>query len=98
MSDENPKLKLVTSPEWINVREKLKGTWKQKPGWACLQLVKYLGPFSSASNDKIKIVYNYVRGTGFRTGMIKHPCIEKLKIQLSSEIEKRKSKKEWDPS
>ena len=95
MSDANPKNILVRSPAWQAVRKSLLGTWKEKPEWACSQLRKYLGPISKASNDKIKVVMNYLVGTGFRTGTIKHPCITKLRTQLSSEIKKRKAKKEW---
>ena len=46
-------------------------------------------------NDQIKVVMNYLVGTGFRTGAIKHPCITNLRTQLSSEIKKRKAKKQW---
>jgi len=95
MSDENPKNKLVRSEDWQNVRKSLLGNWKEKPDWCCSQLRKYLGSLSTTSNDKIKVVMNYLTGTGFRTGTIKHPCITKLRNQLSSEIKKRKAKKEW---
>lgn len=95
MSDENPRNKLVRSEEWQRVRKSLLGKWKENPEWCCSQLRKYLGSISTTSNDKIKVVMNYLTGTGFRTGTIKHPCITKLRGQLSSEIKKRKSKKEW---
>jgi hypothetical protein len=95
MSDENPKNILVRSQEWQAVRKSLLGQWKKRPEWCCSQLKKYLGSISSTSNDKIKVVMNYLTGTGFRTGTIKHPCISKLRTQLSSEIKRRKAKKEW---
>ena len=95
MSDENPKNKLVRSPEWQAVRKSLLGKWKEKPDWCCSQLRKYLGSISSASNDKIRVVMNYLTGTGFRTGKIKHACITKLRVSMSMEIKKRKAKKEW---
>ena len=47
MSDENPKNKLVRSPEWQAVRKSLLGQWKQRPEWCCSQLRKYLGSISS---------------------------------------------------
>lgn len=96
MSDKNPKNKLVRSSEWQNVRKKLLGQWKERPNWCCSQLRSYLGSVSSASNDKIKVVQNYLVGTGFRTGRIKHPCITKLRAQLSMERKKRRAKKEWN--
>jgi len=95
MSDENPKNVLVRSPEWQAVRKSLLGKWKENPEWCCSQLRKYLGPIESTSNDKIKVVMNYLTGTGFRTGKIKHPCITKLRMQLSMERKKRQAKGEW---
>ena len=95
MSDENPKNKLVNSGAWQAVRKTLLGQWKDRPTWCCSQLRKYLGNVSSTSNDKIKVVMNYLTGTGFRTGRIKHSCITKLRSQMSSEILKRKAQKQW---
>lgn len=95
MSDENPRNKLVRSEAWQKVRKSLLGQWKKRPEWCCSQLRKYLGSVSSASNDKIRVVQNYLTGTGFRTGTIKHPCITQLRTQMSAEIKRRKAKKEW---
>jgi len=95
MSDENPKNKLVRSDAWQAVRKSLLGQWKERPDWCCSQLRKYLGNVSSTSNDKIKVVMNYLTGTGFRTGRIKHACISALRAQMSSEIAKRKAQKQW---
>ena len=96
MSDENPKHKLVTDEEWKKLRSELLGNWKVRPVWCCMKLEQYLSTVSLASNDKIAIVMNYLRGTGFRTGKIQHPCIAKLRTQLSVEIKKRKAKNEWN--
>jgi hypothetical protein len=95
MSDENPKNKLVRSSSWQAVRKSLLGQWSTRPEWCCSQLRKYLGPISGTSNDKIRVVMNYLTGTGFRTGRIKHPCISNLRMQMSSEIKKRKAKGTW---
>jgi hypothetical protein len=95
MSDENPKNKLVRSPQWQAVRKSLLGQWKERPEWCCAQLRRYLGSLSTTSNDKIRVVQNYLTGTGFRTGRIKPPCVIKLRTQLSSEIKLRKSKGTW---
>jgi len=95
MSDENPRNKLVGSAEWESVRKSLLGQWKDKPEWCCSQLRKYLGSVSGASNDKIKVMMNYLTGTGFRTGRIKHSCISAIRTQMSSEIAKRKAQKQW---
>jgi hypothetical protein len=94
MSDQNPKNKLVSSGDWQAVRKRLLGTWSSKPEWACSQLRQYLGSINSASNDKLDVVMNYLVGTGFRTGRIKHPCISALRTQISMERKKRKAKRE----
>ena len=95
MSDENPKNKLVKDPAWQAVRKSLLGKWMKEPEWCCSQLRKYLGNISTTSNDKIRVVQNYLTGTGFRTGKIKHPCISNLRAQLSMERKKRKAKGDW---
>jgi len=95
MSDANPKNKLVGTPEWEKIRKSLLGQWKEKPEWCCSQLREFLGSISNTSNDKIKVIMNYLTGTGFRTGRIKHVCISVLRAQMSSEIARRKAKKEW---
>jgi hypothetical protein len=95
MSDTNPKNVLVNSPEWQRLRKSLLGTWKEDPVSSCEKLKKYLGPLHKTSNDKIRVVMNYLTGTGFRTGKINHPCISMLRSQMSSEIKIRKAKKKW---
>ena len=92
MSDANPKNKLVRDPGWQAVRKSLLGQWMKRPEWCCSQLRKYLGPIGKTSSDKINVVMNYLTGTGFRTGRIKHPCITKLRVQMSMERKKRKSR------
>ena len=81
---------LVQNPKWQIVRRSLVGTWKEKPQWACDQLNKFIGQMSTTSNDKLKIVMNYLTGSGFRTGKISHPCIASLRTQISMEMRKRK--------
>ena len=95
MSDKDPKNVLVKSPEWQKVRQSLLGQWIERPEWCCLQLRKYLGYISTTHKDKIKVVMNYLTGSGFRSGKIKHRCITELRAQLSMERKKRISKGEW---
>lgn len=95
MSDQNPKNVLVKSSEWQAVRQSLLGKWKDHPEWCCSQLRKYLGSISSTSKDKVKVVMNYLVGSGFRIGIINHPCIIKLRTQLSMERKKRQAKGTW---
>jgi hypothetical protein len=86
---------IVKNDEWQAVRKSLLGQWKKRPEWCCSQLRKYIGNYSSAHNEKIRIVMNYLTGTGFRTGTIKHPCITSIRAKLSMEIKKRKAKGTW---
>lgn len=95
MSDQNPKNVLVKSRQWQQVRQSLLGKWKGNPEWCCSQLRKYLGNISSTHKEKIKVVMNYLTGSGFRTGRIKPPCVLKLRAQLSMERKKRQAKGEW---
>jgi hypothetical protein len=88
---------LVKDPEWQKLRMLLIGKWKVKPEWCCQQLRKYLGPISSTSTDKLRIILNYTTGTAFRIGIINPPCVLKLRGEVSAELKKRKfQKKEED--
>jgi hypothetical protein len=55
-----------------------------------------MGLVSSASNNTLRIVMNYVTGTVFRSKTITAPCVAKIRMQISSEIKKRKAMKRWD--
>ena len=87
-----PMKSLVNNPEWQAIRKSLLGQWSKKPTWCCAKLRSYLGSIQGASEDKLRIVMNYLTGTGFRTGTIKHPCISALRAQISAERKKRKFK------
>lgn len=95
MSDQNPRNKLVKSSSWQDVRKSMLGQWKEKPEWCCSQLRNYLGSLSTTSKDKLKVVQNYLVGSGFRMKKITNPCITKLRIQISMERKKRIAKGEW---
>jgi len=84
---------IVKKQEWQNTREKLVGQWKEKPEWCCGVLKKYLGNITKSDYDDLRIVMNYLTGTGFRIGKIKHPCIQTLRINISMELKKRKALK-----
>lgn len=92
----NIKIKdLVKDDEWQAVRKSLLGKWKSEPEKCCSILRKYLGAINKTENKKIRIVMNYLTGSAFRMGKIKHPCIQKIRTELSVEIKKRKAKKQW---
>jgi len=86
---------LVQDKEWQRVRIQLVGQWSVKPQWCCKQLKDYLGPITKTPDKKLKIMMNYLTGTGFRMGKIKHPCIVKIRSQVSMEMKKRKAKGIW---
>lgn len=92
LKEQQQMRQLVQNPKWQEVRRSLVGTWKEKPEWACDQLKKFIGQMSTTSKDKLRIVMNYLTGTGFRTGKIKHQCISSLRMQISMEMRKRKAK------
>lgn len=83
---------LVQNEEWQEVRKSLLGKWKERPEWCCTQLINYLGNISTTSDDKLRIVMNYLTGTGFRSGLIKPTCVVQLRARISAEMKKRKFK------
>ena len=83
----------VKDPNWQKVRESLLGMWIDRPNWCISQLRKYLGSIHSADEKKLKIILNYLTGSGFRSGKIssiKNPPIAKLRAEISAELKKRK--------
>ena len=86
---------IVKDSSWQKVRESLLGKWKENPSWCCNQLRSYLGNINNASNDKIRILMNYLTGSAFRMGKIKSPCITLMRTKLSMEIKKRKAQDKW---
>ncbi len=91
-----PMREIVKDPSWQKVRESLLGQWKGRPEWCCQQLRKWLGPTSKATNTQLRIMMNYLTITPIRMGKIKHPCINKLRLEVSMEWKKRKAKGEWE--
>jgi len=86
---------ITRDPRWQRVRLSLIGQWTSKPDWCCKQLRGYLVSVLGASNDELRIVMNYIVGTAFRIGKIKHKCIQDLRDEISNEIKKRKKDKVW---
>ena len=84
---------LVKDEEWQKLRSSLVGTWKTNPERNCKLLRNYLGNIHNCSYDKLRIVMNYLTGSGFRMGIIKHPCISQLRKDISDEMKLRKTQK-----
>lgn len=90
-----PMKDIVKDPKWQAVRESLLGKWNKDPEWCCAQLRKYIEPISKATVTQLRIMMNYLTITPIRMGKIKHPCINKLRAEISMEMKKRKAKGEW---
>ena len=82
---------LVKDEEWQNLRSSLVGTWKNNPERNCKLLRDYLGNIHTCEYKKLRIVLNYLTGSGFRIGIIKHPCIDSLLNEVREEIKLRKN-------
>lgn len=93
--ERKPVRELVKNQEWQKVRKDLIGKWKSDPIGCCKKLRSFLGSVKSANNDKLRIVMNYLTGTAFRTGRVKHPCITTLRGNISMEMGMRKKSGKW---
>jgi hypothetical protein len=82
---------LVQDPEWQKLRSSFIGTWKTNQTQNCSKLRNYLGNISTCDEKKLRIVMNYLTGSGFRMGKIKHPCIQNLRNDISKELKRRKN-------
>ena len=81
-------------PEWQKIRLDLIGKWRDNYDYCIGRLEKYINDVTKASDGHLCRVYNYLTGSGFRTGRIPlNARAEKLKDLVSAEIAKRSSKK-----
>lgn len=81
---------LVQDKEWQQLRQSLLGKWKNDPIRNCKILRSYLRNISECTEKKLRIVMNYLTGSGFRMGKIKHSCIQSLRNDISKELKRRK--------
>jgi len=81
---------LVKRKDWQDLRESLKGHWSEHPEDCIRKLRSWLGNIKTTEEDKLRIVMNYLVGSGFRLGRIKHPSIQKLRTEISVELRRRK--------
>jgi len=84
---------LVKNQEWQKLRSSLVGTWKTQLEHNVSKLRNFLGNINTTSEDKLRIVMNYLTGSGFRSGRIKSESIQKLRSEISAELQKRKFSK-----
>lgn len=83
------KKELVNLPEWQRLRESLLGTWSKSPEDNVKKLRDFLGDLSTTDERRLRIILNYLTGTGFRLGKISHPSIQKLRTEVSVELKRR---------
>jgi hypothetical protein len=81
---------VVNLPEWQELRKSFIGTWKKTPEENVAKLHSFLGSISETDDRKLRIVHNYLTGSGFRSGNISHPSITKLLNQVREEVKRRK--------
>lgn len=67
---------VVNLPEWQELRKSLVGTWKETPINNVLKLREFLGDMTCPR--RLRIIHNYLTGTAFRIGRIRHDAITDL--------------------
>jgi hypothetical protein len=88
MTKDTPMKELVQYPEWQKLRKELLHKWMDQPLENCAKIKHFLG--DNRDIRKLRIVMNYLTGTGFRTGRIKHVCITLIRKEVSAAIKKYK--------
>ena len=81
---------MVDRQDWQELRRSFLGTWNTHATQNVTKLRSWLGNLKTCPEEKLRIVMNYLTGTGFRTGKIKHPAIQKLRDDISQELKRRK--------
>lgn len=81
---------IVDDPQWQQLRKELLGTWKKTPNDNLIKLKRFTGNLSSASDEKLIIIFNYLTGTVFRTKTVDFPAATIYKNQVKDELIKRK--------
>lgn len=74
----------MNDPEWQELRKSFLGTWKHSPVQNIHKLREYLGDFTDYL--KLRRVLNYLTGSGFRSGKIKHSKINELRIKVKNKL------------
>jgi hypothetical protein len=71
---------IVNDPEWQIIRRSFLGTWKHTPAANCQILRTYLQDFSDPL--RVRRVLNYLTGSAFRFGRIRHLEIDRLLLEI----------------
>lgn len=80
---------VVNREDWQSLRKTFIGTWKISPIENVEKLRVFLGDISCTEEDKLRIAHNYLTGSGFRIGIISHPKIAELLIEVREERKRR---------
>lgn len=88
--------KIVDLEEWQDLRKSLVGKWKSDPDGNLNKLKKFGGDLTKLSNRRLRILQNYVTGSGFRIGIISSSDITEFTKKVQAEVQKRKDNKEWE--
>lgn len=72
---------VVNDHEWQEMRKGFVGTWKKTPERNCDRLRQYLYEVPGDALRHRRIL-NYLTGSGFRMGVINHPAIDSLLMEV----------------
>ncbi len=70
----------VAFEPWQALRRSLVGTWKASPAENVTRLRSFLAAYPGERSRRI--LHNYLTGSGFRLGLIAHPDIDALLVEL----------------
>lgn len=84
---------IVNDLEWQIIRRSFLGTWKHTPAANCQILRTYLQDFSDPL--RVRRVLNYLTGSAFRFGRIRHLEIDRLLLEIR---ERKQHEKETSPT
>lgn len=84
------------TPEWYQVKESLKGHWKNNPEYCLGRLKQYVGNIETATIDKLCVVGNYLTGSMFRVHKLltdeTNRKVSEFRALIFAEYKKRKIK------
>lgn len=86
---------IVNIPEWQELRSYFVGKWKTQPEKNLKMLKDFGGNLKTLSNRRLRILQNYVTGSGFRIGKISSAEILEYTEEVRSEVQSRKDNGKW---
>jgi len=86
---------IVNLPEWQVLRASFVGNWKKNSDKCLKELKEFGGDLKILSNRRLRIIQNYVTGSGFRIGIISSPDIISYTQEVKNEVQRRKDLGLW---